>query len=167
LLVISGGHAAMIALVALWLTKFLFRSSLVRYSLVMALMWAYALMIGAEAAITRSVVMLSIALIGRLIYRTAIGPNTLAVAAIVLLAWHPRDIFNPAFHLTFLTVWMIFAFPSPLYLRLKKIGEWHPSAEAPYPPRVHKSLKSIAEILFWNEREFQTAMRDAHIRYRL
>ncbi len=167
LLVISGLHVAMIALVALWLAKRLSNSRIVQYALVLALMWAYALMVGAQPSITRAVVMLSVALVGQLLFRASIGANTLAASAIVLLAWQPRDIFNPAFQLSFLTVLMIVAFASPLYLRLKEIGQWQPSSSTPYPPRVPKPVKWFAETLFWNEREFREEMRRAPIRYRL
>jgi competence protein ComEC len=111
--------------------------------------------------------MLSVALVGQLIFRASIGANTLAASAIALLAWQPRDIFNPAFQLSFLTVLMIVAFTSPLYLRLKEIGQWQPSASTPYPPRVPKSVKWFAETSFWNERAFREEMRRAPIRYRL
>jgi competence protein ComEC len=167
LLVISGSHVAMIALVALWLAKRLSRLRIVQYSLVTALMWAYALMVGAQPSITRAVVMLNVALVGRLIFRASIGANTLAASAIVLLAWQPRDVFNPAFQLSFLTVLMIVAVASPLYLRLKKIGEWRPSIATPYPPRVSRPVKWLAEFLFWKEREFREEMKGSPIRYRL
>jgi competence protein ComEC len=130
-------------------------------------MWAYALMVGAEPSIMRAVVTLSIALVGRLIFRSSIGANTVAASAIVLLAWQPRDVFNPAFQLSFLTVLTIVAFTSPLYLRLKEIGEWRPSASTPYPPRAPEPVKRFAETLFWNEREFREEMKRAPIRYRL
>src|SRR5262245_26894467 len=167
LLVISGSHVAMIALVALWLVRKLSSHRIIQYSLVMMLMWAYALMVGAQPSITRAVVTLNVALVGQLIFRDSIGANTLAASAIVLLAWQPRDIFNPAFQLSFLTVLMIVALASPLYLRLKKIGEWRPSISTPYPPRVSKPVKWLAEFLFWNEREFREEMKRSPIRYRL
>jgi competence protein ComEC len=167
LLVISGSHVAMIALVALWLAKKLSAFRIVQYALVTALMWGYALMVGAEPSIMRAVVTLSVALVGHLIFSASIGANTLAASAIVLLAWQPRDVFNPAFQLSFLTVLMIVALAAPLYLRLKEIGEWQPSMSTPYPPRVPKPVKRLAEILFWNEREFREEMKRSPIRYRL
>lgn len=167
LLVISGLHIAMIALVVLWLARRLSRLPWVQYALVMTVMWAYALMVGAQPSVTRAVVMLSIALIGQLLFRASLGANTLAASAIVLLAWQPRDLFNPAFQLSFLTVLMIVVFAAPLYQRLKRIGEWQPSAATPYPPRVPKAVRWAAEVLFWNEREFRREMAEAHVRFRL
>jgi competence protein ComEC len=134
---------------------------------VTALMWAYALMVGAQPSITRAVVMLNIALVGRLIFRASIGANTLAASAMVLLAWQPRDVFSPAFQLSFLTVLMIVAVASPLYLRLKETGRWQPSMSTPYPPRAPKPVKWLAEFLFWNGREFREEMKRSPIRYRL
>jgi competence protein ComEC len=167
LLVISGSHVAMIALVALWLAKRLSGLRAVQYALVTALMWAYALMVGAQPSITRAVVMLNVALVGRLIFRASIGANTLAASAIALLAWQPRDVFNQGFQLSFLTVLMIVAAASPVYSRLKEIGRWQPSMSTPYPPRVPKPAKWMAEFLFWNERDFREEMKRSPIRYRL
>src|SRR5262249_10904647 len=144
MLVISGSHVAMIALVALRLAKRLSGLRIIQYAFVMALMWAYALMVGAQPSITRAVVTLNVALVGRLIFRASIGANTLVASAIVLLAWQPRDVFNPAFQLSFLTVLMIVAVASPVYLRLKEAGQWQPSMSTPYPPRVPKPVKGLA-----------------------
>jgi len=167
LLVISGSHVAMIALVVLWLARHLSRLRWLQYGLVTVVMWGYALMVGAQPSITRAVVMLNIALVGQLIFRASVGANTLAASAVALLAWQPRDLFNPSFQLSFLTVLVIVALTVPLYQRLKKIGEWQPSATTPYPPRVPRVVRWLAEVLFWDEREFRRQMSRAHVRYRL
>ncbi len=167
LLVISGLHVAMLALVISWLTAKLIKSRGWRLVVVMSLLWSYALMIGAQPAITRATVMLTFVLIGQLIFRTAPGANTLAASALVLLAWQPRDLFNPAFRLSFLTVLIVVTITVPLLDRLKRLGEWQPSTLTPYPPRVPSWLKSCAEILHWNEARFQEEMRKAPIHYRL
>ncbi len=167
LLVISGLHVAMISLVVLWLAAKLIRVRWLQFALVIAVMWAYALMVGAQPSVTRAVVMLNIALIGQLLFRQALGANTLAAAAIVLLVWQPRDLFNPGFQLSFLTVLMIVVIASPLYQRLQHIGQWQPTATTPYPPRASKPARWLAEVLFWNEREFRQEMSQAHVRFRL
>jgi competence protein ComEC len=167
LLVISGLHVAAMAMIVLWLTQYLIRSRTVRYAIVLALVWAYASMVGAQPAITRSVVMLTIALIGQSIFRTAAGANTLAASAIALLAWQPRDLFNPAFQLSFLTVLIMVVLTAPLYQRFKQIGGWQPSAATPYPPCVPKPVKWCAEVLFWRENEFRREMKESRVRFRL
>lgn len=167
LLVISGLHVAMIALVVSWLTAKIFKARWLRFVLMTALLWAYALMIGAQPAITRATVMLTFVMIGQLIFRTAPGANTLAASALVLLTWQPRDLFNPGFQLSFLTVAMIVLVTVPLLERIKHLGEWQPSALTPYPPRAPRWFKWWAEVLHWNEGDFQDEMRKAPIRYRL
>ncbi|HMX28998.1 MAG TPA: ComEC/Rec2 family competence protein [Blastocatellia bacterium] len=167
LLVISGLHVAMIALAVLWLARRLSRVRWIQYTLVTVVMWAYTLMVGAQPSVTRAVVMLSVVYAGQLLFRASLGANTLAASAIVLLVWQPRDLFNPAFQLSFLTVLMIVTFSVPVYQRLKQIGEWQPTASTPYPPRVPKAISWLAEVLFWNEREFRREMAEAHIRFEL
>jgi competence protein ComEC len=167
LLVISGLHVAMIAAVVLWLTGWLTKSQWLRYALVIALMWFYALMVGAQASVTRAVVMLSLALVAQLIFRTTIGANTLAAAALALLVWQPRDLFNAGFQLSFLTVLMIVMVAMPLMTRLRHIGRWQPSATTPYPPRVPDFIRRFAETIFWDEESFREEMQRAPIHYRL
>ncbi len=167
LLVISGLHVAMIALVVLWVARRLSPVRTIQYLLVLLLMWSYALMVGGQPAITRSVVMLTIVLGGQIIFRVAAGANTLAASAIALLVWQPRDLFNPGFQLSFLTVAVIVLLTGPIYLRLKEIGEWTPSASTPYPPRAPAAAKWCAEVLWWNETRFREEMKESRIRYRL
>src|SRR5262249_13589916 len=83
------------------------------------------------------------------------------------LAWSTRYFFIPACQFSFLTVLIIVAVASPLYLRLKETGRWQPSMSTPYPPRVPKQVKWLAEFLFWNDREFRDEMKRSPIRYRL
>ncbi|HZS07333.1 MAG TPA: ComEC/Rec2 family competence protein [Blastocatellia bacterium] len=167
LLVISGLHVAMIAAVVLWLSQWLTRSRLLRYGAVILLMWCYALMVGAQPAVTRSVVMLTVVLFAHLIFRESAGANTLAAAALALLAWQPRDLFSAGFQLSFLTVLMIVTAAVPLATRLRHIGEWQPSALTPFPPRCSAPVRWLSELLFWNEGEFRKEMRRGPIRYRL
>jgi competence protein ComEC len=167
LLVISGLHVALIAAVLLWMTKRLRRARWLQFGLVVLFLWGYGLMVGAQPSIMRAVVMITLALVGQLLYRATLGANTLASAALVLLAWQPRDLFNPAFQLSFLTVAAIVLLAAPVYERLRQVGIWQPNATTPYPPIMARVLLWLAELLFWNEREFQQEMTEARIRYRL
>lgn len=120
LLVISGLHVALLALVLSWLLAKLIRARGLRLALVMLLLWAYALAVGAQPAITRATVMLTVVLLGELIFRTAPGANTLAAAALILLIWQPRDLFSPGFQLSFLTVLIVVAVIVPFIRSMKK-----------------------------------------------
>ena len=167
LLVISGMHVAMIAAVVLWLAKFISDSRIIRCALAFLVIWAYALMIGNQPSITRSVIMMTIFLGGRLIFRTSAGANILAASALIQLAWQPSDLFNSGFQLSFLTVLIIVLLVVPIHSRLRTAGAWKPAAHAPFPPRIPAPVKFIAESMFWNERAFRKEMRDSRIRYRL
>lgn len=167
LLVISGLHVVLIAGVLLWLTRWLRRERWLQFGLVALFLWGYGLMVGAQPSIMRAVVMITVALVGQLLYRTAQGANTLAAAAVALLAWQPHDLFNPGFQLSFLTVAAIVLLAAPVYERLRQVGIWQPNATTPYPPRVARVLLWLAELLFWHERDFQQEMAEARIRYRL
>ncbi|HWQ35997.1 MAG TPA: ComEC/Rec2 family competence protein [Blastocatellia bacterium] len=167
LLVISGLHVALIAAVVMFLTVWMKSARWLRYGLVLALMWSYALMVGAQPSITRAVVMLTIALMAQLLFRAAVGANTLAAAAMALLIWQPRDLFNPSLQLSFLTVLMIALATVPLMTRLRQTGEWQPSALTPYLPRLSPTLRWLAEVLFWDEKAFRKEMAKSPIHYRL
>jgi competence protein ComEC len=167
LLVISGLHVALLAGVLLWLTRWLKWERVWQYALVIALLWAYGLMVGAQPSIMRAVVMITLALIGQLLFRTALGANTLAASAQVLLIWQPRDLFNPAFQLSFLTVLAIVTLAAPVYQRAQQIGVWQPTATTPYPPRVPRIVRWFSEVLFWDERGFQQEKAQAHLHYSL
>lgn len=166
-LVISGLHVAMLAAVALWLINRLRVAAWLQFSLVNFLMWSYALMVGAQPSVMRAVVMLTIVLLRELLFRAGVGASTLAAAALAMLVWQPRDLFNPSFQLSFLTVLLIVLVAVPMMLRLRYIGAWQPSALTPYPPRCPVAVRWLAELLFWNEKDFRTEMANAPIRYRL
>ncbi|HEX5690217.1 MAG TPA: ComEC/Rec2 family competence protein, partial [Roseiflexaceae bacterium] len=167
LLVISGLHVTVIAAVLLWLARRVWRSRIMQYAAVIVLLWAYTVMVGAQPAITRAAVMITVALLGQLLYRQALGANTLAASALVLLAWQPRDLFNPGFQLSFLTVLVIVALVAPLYERLQRVGAWEPTASTPYPPCVPRTIKQFAELLFWDERKYLVEMKEGAVKYRI
>lgn len=171
LLVISGLHVAMLAAIVLalvnLLTKWLVDSRTLRFVLVAMALWFYALMVGAQPAITRSTLMLTVVLFAQLIFRIAPGANTLAASALALLIWNPRDYLNPSFQLSFATVASTILLAAALVRRVQKIGAWRPSSLTPYPPRVFKWARWIAEVLFWNEAKFRADMKRETIHYKL
>lgn len=167
LLVISGLHVVLIASVLLWLTQPWRRERWLRFGFVLATLWLYGLMVGAQASIMRAVVMVTLALFGQVLFRHAPGANTLAAAALVLLSWQPRDLFNAGFQLSFLTVAVIVLLVVPVHERLRQVGLWQPTALTPYPPRVLAAGRWLAEALCWDERRFQHEQATARIRFQL
>lgn len=167
LLVISGLHIGVLAGLIWWLAGVVDPGEKTRFALTTGAVWGYAIMVGAQPAVTRAAIMLTIVLGGRLIFRDGGGVNSLAASAIVLLVRNPSDLYNPAFQLSLLTVFAIVAVTVPLYVRFRAIGRWKLSPATPYPPSVHPALRRICETLFWDEMSFRREMRQSPIRYRL
>lgn len=167
LLVISGLHVALIATALVLCFKNLIRNRLLRFALVIAVIWAFSLMVGAEPAVSRAATMLSFSLTAQLLFRGPAGANVLGAAALALLVWQPYDLFNPAFQLSFLTVVAITLVTGPIYERVRRIGQWQPSEATPYPPRVRGILRCLSETIFWDDRKFQVEMAESHIRFHL
>ena len=153
LIVISGMHIALLAAVLLAIFRRIIAHIVVRYATVIAVVWCYTVMAGAEPAVTRAAVMITFVLFGRAAYRDTSGTNSLASASITLLVWRPHDIYNSSFQLSFLTVAVMTLVTGPLYSRLKEIGQWRPSERTPHPPVVCSMLGALAETLFWDERK--------------
>jgi competence protein ComEC len=167
LIVISGMHIALLAGTLLAIFRRIIAHLVVRYATVIAVVWCYTVMAGAEPAVTRAAVMITFVLAGRAAYRDTSGTNSLASAGITLLLWRPHDIYNSSFQLSFLTVAVMTLVTGPVYSRLKEIGQWRPSERTPYPPVVCSMLGALAESLFWDERNAQKGTRQARVRFRL
>jgi len=67
----------------------------------------YAVMTGADAAVLRATIMALLLLWAHYLGRERDWPTTLALAALVLLLWKPRELFNPGFQLSFAATWGI------------------------------------------------------------
>ena len=167
LLVISGLHVALIASAMLSITKSALRSRPLQWSLCIAALWAFALMVGGEPAVTRAAAMISIAMLGRLAFRRTSAANSLGLSAILLLVARPIDLYDPGFQLSFLTVLAMSVFTAPLYERLRAIGDWRPTEITPHPPRCSWLVRVVSEAVFWDESRFRRELDESRIRFRL
>jgi competence protein ComEC len=131
------------------------------------ILWAYAVMVGLAPPVTRATLMITIGLIGPVLFRRAASINTVAGAAFLMLAIDCSLIADPGFQLSFTAVAAIVTIALPITGKLKLIGEWRPSAHSPHPPSCSYALRKIAESLFWNERKFRQEIGRAPVRYRL
>ncbi len=122
LLSISGSHLGLIALVIFFIVRrailWLPERLLVRLTLVvmpsqiaavatMIPVTFYALLAGGQVATIRALVMILIYLVAVVIHRQDDLFNTLAFAAILILAWDPRALTDVSFQLSFLSLWCI------------------------------------------------------------
>ena len=169
-LVISGFHISIIAWVMLRVRIYApkpRRFGIVRTLIVILAIWAYTVMVGLAAPVTRATVMITVGLMGPLFFRRAASINTVSLAAFIMLAAEPALVADPGFQLSFAAVAGIVALALPLINKLRAIGEWRPAAEAPHPPSCSQAIRALAEALFWNERKFNREMRTSLVRYRL
>jgi competence protein ComEC len=164
-LAISGMHVAIIAWVLLGRAHR--RRAPARVLLTGAALWAYALMVGMQPPVLRATLMISVGLLGPLIFRRSVSLNTVALAAFIMLALKPSLIFDPGFQLSFIAVAAIIGLAVPLAARLRAIGEWRPGADTPHPPSCPSAIRSFAEALFWDARSFEKDMLRSPVTYRL
>lgn len=150
-LVISGLHITFIGGLVLFFLRIFTKKPVWQFVAANTFLWAYTLAVGAEVPVVRAAVMFTILLLGRILYREGNLLNSLGACALVLLVWHPGDLFTPSFQLTFISVAAIVACAFPLIENLRAIGKWSPGAAAPFPARVPRWLKRFCETLYWRD----------------
>lgn len=164
-LVISGAHIALVAGLCLWISGFVTRSPLVRLVAGALPAWLYVLILGGPAPVVRAAIGVTVALLAPLAGRRAPPPNTLAVAAGVVLLADPAAIRDPSFQLTFAAVAAIVCIAAPIAARLADIGRWRPHRATPLPPVCGTATRALAEILFWDEPGFQAGRLARAVRF--
>ena len=104
ILAISGMHVGIVA----GLFFMILRTSLLPRRaalwLVMGLTIGYAAMVDARAPVLRAAVLVVVVCLGRLGGRPAFAWNSLAAAALIVLAWNPSELFSTGAQLSFLAV---------------------------------------------------------------
>jgi competence protein ComEC len=164
-LVISGLHISFIGAVVFMVVKRLTKR---RMFLAPALIvWAYSLAVGAEASVVRAALMFTLAGLAPVLFRESTSLNGLGGAALVLLVQSPKELLDPSFQLTFLSVLAIVIVAWPLLQTLAAIGAWVPSRETPCPPVCSRGLRWFCEVLFWSERKWRKEIARSPYHYRL
>lgn len=166
-LVISGLHISFIGGIVFLLVKRLGKRRWVQFVLPALVVWTYSLAVGAEASVVRAALMFTFAGLALVLFRESTSLNGLGAATLVLLIRTPKDIFDPSFQLTFLSVLAIVVIAWPLLQRCAAIGAWYPSRETPCPPVCSRELRWFCEVLFWSERKWAKEMARSPYRYRL
>ena len=166
-LVISGLHISFIGGIVFLLMRRLTRRTLLQFLLPAVIVWAYSVAVGADASVVRAALMFTFAGFGTIVFRHPNSLNALGAAALVLVVHSPKEIFDPSFQLTFLSVLAIVVVAWPLLLKLSAIGAWYPSRSTPYPPICSRVLRAVCEILFWREQKWQQELARSTHHYRL
>lgn len=117
LLVVSGMNVALLAFTVFWLARRLRLPEWAASLMTIALSVFYACIAGLGVPIVRAVLMLSLFLVARLLYRDRSGLNATGFAALVVLALSPAALFEAGFQLTFLALLAITGISLPLLER--------------------------------------------------
>jgi len=117
LLVVSGMNVALLAFAVFWLARRLRCPDWTASLITIALSIFYAYVAGTGVPIQRAVLMLSLFLIARLLYRDRSSFNATGFAALAVLVFSPVALFDAGFQLTFLALLAITGIGVPVLQR--------------------------------------------------
>jgi competence protein ComEC len=117
LLVVSGMNIALLAFAVFWLARRLHCPEWMASLLTIALSIFYAYVAGMGVPIQRAVLMLSLFLGARLLYRDRGALNATGFAALGVMAYSPQALFDAGFQLTFLALLAITGIGVPILER--------------------------------------------------
>jgi competence protein ComEC len=114
MLVVSGFHLAIVAACILWIARRLRVPRVAATLITIGASFGYALFTGFATPVQRSLWMVTLYLIGRLLYRERSPLNTIGFAALCLLVVSPRSLFDSSLQMTLLAVIAIAGVAAPL-----------------------------------------------------
>jgi competence protein ComEC len=156
LFVVSGMHVGLLAGLAFWLARRLKLHEWLATFLTVALTFGYALLTGFGAPVQRALFMTVVFLLARLLSRDRSVLNALGAAALGVLVWSPRALFEASFQMTFLAIIAIGGIAMPIaersflpYARAARDlrDRW---LDSNFPPRVAQfrlMLRLASEII--------------------
>jgi competence protein ComEC len=118
LLSLSGLHVGMISAMIWWIGKLFAMTRRQRGFLCLIFLVIFCLAVPPRAPVLRAAVVCVVFCFSAILGKRAISFNTLALAAILLLIYNPRNLFTPGFILSFLAIGGILLFYKPIQLRL-------------------------------------------------
>jgi len=114
LFVVSGLHVALLAASLFWMLRRLRLPQSAAVLLTIAITTGYALLTGFGLPEQRALAMVSVYLLARWLDRDASALNALGAAALAVLVWSPRAIFESSFQMTFLIILAIAGLAVPI-----------------------------------------------------
>ena len=149
LLVVSGMHLAIFAGLIFFLARILRLPRVAATLTTILLSFSYALFTGFGNPVQRSFCMITLFLIGRLLWRERSSLNAIGFAALGLLAMNPRVLFEAGFQMTLLSVLAIAGIAAPIaektfapYLAALR-DLWLLPIDPSLPPRVAQFRVSL------------------------
>ena len=131
LFAVSGLNVAMLAAIALFLLRRLRLGRVPSILLTIPILAGYALVTGLTASCVRATIMCSLVLLAWLVDRRPLVFNSLAAAALAILAWDTNQLFSPGFQFSFVLVLVIVWLSGKIQRRLEPLGR--PDAFLPRP----------------------------------
>lgn len=144
LFAVSGLNVAMLATIAWFLLKPLRVSRRTAVIVILPLLAAYALVTGLSASCVRATIMAALVLVAQLFDRRALVYNSLAAAALAILAWDTEQLFSPGFQFSFVLVFAIVFLAVKIQRRIEPLV--HPD---PFLPRPLWSWWEKAGVFVW------------------
>ncbi len=118
IIAISGMHLALVYWLLLRIFKPLKRKKNIKWLrpiLIIAGLWVFSLLAGAQASVLRSAVMFTCIVIGENMSKKTSILNTLAISAFILLCYDPFWLWDVGFQLSYAAVLSIVIFMQPIY----------------------------------------------------
>jgi competence protein ComEC len=147
---ISGLHIVLIAGIAGAVLRFLFLPRLAVGLLVIPLCWLYTAATGWQASAIRATLMTTFVTGSWMLERPLNVLNSLAAAALAVLAWDPAQLFQPGFQLSFAVVAAIGALAPPLGSRLAALADVDPFLAPDAVPWWRRKLTELGRPLALN-----------------
>ena len=104
IIAISGFNVGIVVFAVLFLLKALRIKRKCRYFLAIPILFIHMCAVGAQASVIRATLMAIVVLIGYLLERDADIINSLSLAALIVLGYNPRQVFDIGFQLSFVSV---------------------------------------------------------------
>ncbi len=104
IIAISGFNVGIVVFAVLFLLKALRIKRKCRYFLAIPILFIHMCAVGAQASVIRATLMATVVLIGYLLERDADIINSLSLAALIILGYNPRQVFDIGFQLSFVSV---------------------------------------------------------------
>jgi ComEC/Rec2-related protein len=123
LFAVSGLNVAMLAAIAWFIFKPLGVGRRLAVLLIIPILAGYALVTGLSASCVRATIMGSLLLLAFLFDRPAVVYNSLAAAALGILAWDTNQLFVPGFQFSFVLVFTIVWLAARIQRRVERFGQ--------------------------------------------
>jgi ComEC/Rec2-related protein len=147
---ISGLHIALVAGIVGHVLRLLLVPRQATGLLVILICWAYTLATGGQPSAIRSTLMTTFVVGGMLLTRPSNILNSLAAAAVAVLLWDPRQLFQAGFQLSFAVVAVLGLLARPLQERLARLAAWDPMLAESAVPAWRRAFASAWSLVSAN-----------------